>query len=178
MEKIVKYLLFVLFLILTITVSYNYGKINKLKEVIEYIELEQNTTQETFNHTLTSVIFDTVYQNKYIPYYEIDTVILNDTITNIITDTLYIKDTIQLPNQVGIVDSTFTDTVNNQIINNQLYIQLSGYKPTIDTLKLNISITSIKQKPKWYSNLVPAVGIGVGINGKIGVFAGIGYKLQ
>lgn len=176
MEKIVKYLLFVLFLILTITVSYNYGKINKLKELLEYIELKQNTKQ-TFTHTISDVIFDTVYQDKYIPYYEIDTVLLTDTITDTITDTLILKDTIYLPNQVSIKDSIFTDTLNNQIINNQLYIKLSGYQTSIDTLKLNTSITSIQNK-KWYNNLVPAVGGGIGVNGKIGIFVGIGYKLN
>lgn len=174
MEKIVKYLLFVLFLILTITVSYNYGKINGYQKSLEIIQ--QNTTQEeTFTHTITSVVFDTVYQDKYIPYYEIDTVLLTDTITNTITDTLYIKDIIQLPNEISIKDTTFSDTLNNQIINNQLHIQISGYEPSLDSLRLNTSITSIKQNPKWYERLTPAIGIGIGTNGRAGIFAGVGY---
>lgn len=176
MEKIVKYSLFVLFLILTITVSYHYGKINGYQKSLEIIQ--QNTTQEeTFTHILDNVIFDTVFLEKYIPYYEIDTVYISDTITDSIIDTLYIKDIIQLPNEISIKDTTFLDTLNNQIINNQLYIQLSGYQTSIDTLKLNTSITSTQNK-KWYNNLVPSVGGGIGVNGKIGIFVGIGYKLN
>lgn len=168
--------LIVLFLILTITVSYNYGKINKLKELLEYIELEQNTTQ-TFTHTITSVVFDTVYQDRYIKYTETDTLILKDTITNTITDTLILTDTVYIENQISIKDTTFSDTLNNQIINNQLFIKLSGFQTSIDTLCLNTSITPIQNK-KWYNNLVPAVGVGIGFNGKLGVFAGVGYRLQ
>lgn len=175
MKQITKYLLFVLFLILTLTVSYHYGKIQGLKKY--YKELTKlNSTEETYNHTLTSVIFDTVYKDKYIPYYEIDTVILTDTITNTITDILILKDTIYLPNQISIKDTVFTDTVNNQIINNQLHLQLSGYQVSLDTLRLNTSITSITKKQKWYNNLVPSAGIGISTNGKLGVFIGIGYR--
>lgn len=177
MEKIVKYLLFVLFLILSNTVSFKYGKLKGL-ELYEEITKKTTTTQETYNHTLTSVIFDTVYLDNYIKYVETDTLYLTDTITDTITDTLILTDTVYLPNEISIKDTTFSDTVNNQIINNQLYIQLSGYQPKIDTLRLNTSITSIKPNPKWYNRISPAIGVGVGINGKIGVFAGIGYRLQ
>lgn len=177
MKQITKYLLFVLFLILTLTVSYHYGKIQGLNKY--YKELTKlNTTQETYNHTLTSVIFDTVYQDKYIPYYEIDTVILTDTITDTITDTLILKDTVYLPNQIGVVDTLFTDTLNNQIINNELYFKLSGYQVSLDTLRLNTSIISITKKQKWYERIVPSAGIGIGTNGKLGVFMGIGYRLN
>ena len=176
MKEFVKYLLFVLILILTITVSYHYGKINGYQKSLEIIQ--QNTTQEeTFTHTITNVIFDTVYQDKYIPYYEIDTVLLTDTITNTITDTLILTDTIYLPNEISIKDTTFSDTLNNQIINNQLHIQISGFQTSLDTLKLNTSITSIKQNPKWYERIVPSVGVGIGTNCKIGIFAGVGYQL-
>lgn len=177
MEKIVKYLLFVLFLILSNTASYHYGKIQGLKKYYNEIT-KLNSTQETFNHTLTSVVFDTVYQNKYIPYYEIDTVYINDVITDSIIDTLIITDTVYLPNEISIKDTTFLDTVNNQIINNQLYIKLSGFQTSIDTLRLNTSITSITQIPKWYNNLVPSAGIGIGTNGKLGIYVGIGYRLR
>ena len=172
MEKIVKYLLFVLFLILTITVSYNYGKINKLKELLEYIELKQNTKQ-TFTHTISDVIFDTVYQDKYIPYYEIDTVLLKDTVTDTTTDTIILTDTVYLENQIGVVDTLFTDTVNNQIVSNELHLRLSGYEVSLDTLCLNTIIT--QPRKKWYERIVPAIGIGITTNCKIGIFAGVGY---
>lgn len=169
-------ILIVLFLILTITVSYHYGKINGYQKSLDLIQ-ENTTQEETFTHTLENMVFDTIFLDKYIPYYEIDTVYLNDTITDSIIDTLYIKDIIQLPNEISIKDTVFTDSLNNQIINNQLHIQLSGYQTSIDTLRLNTSITSIQNK-KWYNNLVPAVGVGIGVNGKIGIFVGVGYKLQ
>jgi hypothetical protein len=172
-KNITYIILIVLFLILSINVSYKYGKLKGF-ELYEEIT-KQNSTEETYTHILSNVVFDTVYQDKYIPYYEIDTLYLTDTITNTITDTLLITDTVYLPNEISIKDTTFLDTLNNQIINNQLYIKLSGFQTSIDTLRLN---TSIKQNSKWYNNLVPAVGIGVGINSKIGIFAGVGYKLQ
>lgn len=175
MEKLKSIFIFILIAFCLMQSCFITNQQYKLKELLEYIE-QPPPTQETFNHTLTSVIFDTVYLDKYIPYYETDTLILTDTITNTITDTLIVSDTVYLPNEISIKDSTFTDTVNNQIINNQLHIQLSGYQVSLDTLKLNTSITSVTQNKKWYSNLVPAIGIGVGINGKIGVFAGIGYR--
>lgn len=174
MERIVKYLLFVLFLILTITVSYNYGKINKLKELLEYIELKQNTKQ-TFTHTISDVIFDTVYQDKYIPYYEIDTVLLKDTVTDTITDTIILTDTVYLENQISIKDTTFLDTVNNQIINNQLHIQISGYEPSLDSLCLTTTIKQHATRKKWFERITPSIGIGITTNCKIGIFAGVGY---
>lgn len=176
MEKIVKYLLFVLFLILSITVSYKYGKLKGF-ELYEEIT-KQNSTEETYNHTLTSVIFDTVYLDNYIKYVETDTLYLTDTITDTITDTLILKDTVYLPNQIGVVDTLFTDTLNNEIVSNELHIQLSGYQTSIDTLKLKTSITSITKKQKWYNNLVPSAGIGISTNGKVGIYVGIGYRLN
>lgn len=176
MEKIKKIFIFILIAFCLMQSCFITNQQNKLNELLEYIE--KTPTEETFNHTLTSVIFDTVYQNKYIPYYETDTLILTDTITNTITDTLILKDTVYLPNEISIKDTTFSDTVNNQIINNQLHIQLSGYQVSLDTLKLNTSITSITQNKKWYSNFVPSAGIGIGTNGKLGIFVGIGYKLH
>lgn len=169
-------ILIVLFLILSINISYNYGKLKGF-EIYEEIT-KQNSTEETYNHTLTSVIFDTVYQDNYIPYYDIDTLYLTDTITDTITDTLILKDTVYLPNQVSIKDTTFSDTLNSQIINNQLYIKLSGFQTSIDTLCLNTSITSITKKQKWYNRIVPSAGIGISTNGKLGVFMGIGYRLR
>lgn len=144
-------------------------KRNKLLE-----HLEQNTTQETFNHTLTSVIFDTVYLDKYIPYIEIDTLYLTDTITDTITDTLILTDTVYLPNEISIKDTVFTDTVKNQIVSNELHIQISGYQVSLDSLCLKTTIS--QPRNKWYNRISPAVGVGVGINGKIGVFAGVGYR--
>lgn len=175
MEKLEKIFIFILIAFCLMQSCFITNQQNKLNELLDYIE--QKSTEETYNHTLTSVIFDTVYLDNYIPYYEIDTVILSDTITETTTDTLYIKDTIQLPNQVSIKDTTFVDSINNQIINNQLHIQLSGYEVSLDTLKLNTSIISIQNK-KWYNNLVPSAGLGIGTNGKLGVFMGIGYRLN
>lgn len=171
MEKLEKIFIFILIAFCLIQSCFITKQQNKLNELLDYIEL--NSTEETFNHTLTSVIFDTVYQNKYIPYYETDTLYLTDTITNTITDTLILTDTVFLPNQVSIKDTVFNDTINNQIINNQLHIQLSGYEVSLDTLRLN---TSIKQNKKWYNNLVPAIGVGISTNCKIGIFAGVGYR--
>lgn len=177
MEKFRKYLLFVLFLILSITVSYNYGKIQGLKKYYNEIS-KLNSTEETFNHTLTSVIFDTVFLEKYIPYYETDTLYLTDTITDSITDTLILKDTVYLPNEISIKDTTFLDTVNNQIINNQLHIQLSGYEVSLDSLCLTTTIKQHATRKKWFERIVPSAGIGIGTNGKLGVFMGIGYRLN
>lgn len=146
----------------------------KLKELLGYIE--QNTTQETFNHTLTSVIFDTVYQNKYIPYYETDTLYLTDTITDTITDTLILTDTVYLPNEISIKDTTFEKIVNNQTLSNHLYIQLSGYQTSIDSLCLTTTIKQHATRKKWFEHLTPAIGIGISTNGKIGIFAGVGYR--
>lgn len=174
MEKITNCLLFVLFLILSNTVSFKYGKLKGF-ELYEEIT-KQPPTEETYNHTLTSVIFDTVYLDKYIKYVETDTLYLTDTITDTITDTLILKDTIYLPNEISIKDTTFSDTVNNQIINNQLYIQLSGYQPTIDTLRLNTTI--LQPRKKWFEHLTPAIGVGITTNGKLGLFAGVGYRLN
>jgi hypothetical protein len=167
-------ILIVLFLILSINVSYKYGKIQTLKKYYKEIT-KLSSTEETYTHYISDVIFDTVYQNKYIRYVETDTLYLTDTITDTITDTLILKDTVYLPNQVSIKDTTFVNDINNQIVSNELHLRLSGYQVSLDTLRLN---TSIKQNSKWYNNLVPAVGIGVGINSKIGIFAGVGYKLQ
>lgn len=175
MEKIKTIFIFILIAFCLIQSCFITNQQNKLNELLEYIE--QNPTEETFTHYISDVIFDTVYQNKYIPYYETDTLYLTDTITNTTTDTLILTDTVFLPNQVSIKDTTFVDSINNQIVSNQLHIQLSGYQVSLDTLKLKTSITSIQNK-KWYNNLVPSAGIGVGLNGKLGVFIGIGLRLN
>lgn len=176
MEQIAKRITYFILFIFLCIISYHYGKINGLKECSEIIN--QNSTQETYTHYISDVIFDTVFQDKYIPYYETDTLYLNDTITNTTTDTLFIKDTVFLPNQVSIKDTVFNDTLNNHIINNELYIKLSGYQVSLDTLRLNTSITSITQNKKWYNRIVPAIGVGVGLNGRAGVFIGVGYRIQ
>lgn len=169
-------ILIVLFLILSINVSYNHGKLKGF-EIYEEIT-KQYSTEGTYTHTLTSIIFDTVYLDKYIKYVETDTLYLTDTITNTTTDTLYLTDTIYLPNQISIKDTTFVNDINNQIVSNELHLRLSGYQVSIDTLCLNTSITSITQNSKWYERIVPSAGIGIGTNGKLGVFMGIGYRLR
>jgi hypothetical protein len=176
MERIKTIFIFILIAFCLMQSCFITNQQNKRNELLEYIE--QKSTEETYTHYISDVIFDTVFQDKYIPYYEIDTVILTDTITNTTTDTLILKDTVYLPNEISIKDTTFLDTLNNQIINNQLYIKLSGFQTSIDTLCLNTSITSIKQNPKWYERIVPSAGIGIGVNGKLGVFMGIGYRLN
>lgn len=148
----------------------------KLKELLDYIELEENSTS-SFTHILGNVVFDTVYQNKYIPYHEIDTLYLTDTITDTITDTLILTDTVYLPNEISIKDTTFEKIVNNQTLSNHLYIQLSGYQTSIDSLCLTTTIKQHATRNKWFERITPSIGIGVGFNGKIGVFAGIGYRL-
>lgn len=172
MERIKTIFIFILIAFCLMQSCFITNQQNKRNELLEYIE--QKSTEETYTHYISDVIFDTVFQDKYIPYYEIDTVILTDTITNTTTDTLILTDTVYLPNEISIKDTTFVNDINNQIVSNELHLRLSGYQVSLDSLCLKTTIS--QPRNKWYNHISPAVGIGVGINSKVGIFVGIGYR--
>lgn len=129
-----------------------------------------------------------------------ETVVVTDTIT--ITDTItdwhttnithYRTDTLYLPIIDTITDSILVEVPINRYhydtviadtnYQTDLNIVISGFNACIETLTLHTDILSTHTEimpqtgRKWYKNIVPAVGIGIGTGG-FGVFAGIGYEL-
>lgn len=123
-----------------------------------------------------------------------DTITLTDTITNWQHDTLFISrlDTVKLPIvhtdtiikldsilvQIPINTYHYDTTITDTSYKTHLKAVVSGFSVAVDSVYLSTEITPqrVKKQP-WYTNLCPAVGIGFGTGGQIGLFAGIGYKL-
>lgn len=128
--------------------------------------LTQITDTITVTDTITNWQSDTVYFNHYDTINTTDVVIINDTVN----DTTYI----QLPIYTYVYDTTITDS----LYRTSLRAVTSGFNVTMDSLYLNTEIMPqrVKKQP-WYTNICPAVGVGIGTDGKIGLFAGVGYKL-
>ena len=140
--------------------GYNVGKRHSTNTVDTIIDTIQ------INDTITNLQYDTVYFNRYDTINTTDVVIINDTVN----DTTYI----QLPIYTYIFDTLIQDTNYRT----SLRAVTSGFNVTMDSLYLSTEI--MQQNPKkqpWYGNIVPAVGLGFGTGGQIGLFVGIGYTL-
>ena len=140
--------------------SYNVGK--KYSSIVETI-----TDTITLTDTITNWEPEYVYLSHYdtIKLPVIDTV--NDTIIKI--DSVLV----QIPINTYIYDTTITDS----LYRTSLKAVTSGFAVTMDSLYLNTEIMPQRTKKQpWYTNIVPAVGVGFGTGG-FGVFAGVGYKL-
>ena len=142
--------------------SYNVGKRHSTNTV------DTITDTITVTDTIANWQYDTVYFNHYDTINTTDVVIINDTVN----DTTYI----QLPIYTYIFDTIIQDTNYKT----SLRAVTSGFNVTMDSLYLSTEI--IKQEPKitpkkWYQHIAPACGVGIGTDGKIGLFVGIGYEL-
>lgn len=139
--------------------SYNAGK--------RHCTVVTDTDTVVINDTITNWQSDTVYFNRYDTINTTDVVIINDTVN----DTTYI----QLPIYTYIFDTIIQDTNYRT----SLRAVLSGFQTSVDSLYLSTEIMQqrVKNTPKWYTNICPAVGVGIGTDGKIGLFVGIGYTL-
>lgn len=137
--------------------GYNVGK--------RHSTVVTDTDTIVINDTITNWQYDTVYFSHYDTINTTDVVIINDTIN----DTTYI----QLPIYTYIFDTIIQDTNYKT----SLRAVTSGFGVTMDSLYLNTEIfpQKVKKQP-WYTNIVPAVGIGFGTGG-FGVFVGAGLKI-
>ena len=138
--------------------SYNVGKRHST-----------NTTTDTITitDTITNWQYDTVYFSHYdtIKLPVVDTI--NDTIVKI--DSVLVE----IPISTTVYDTTITDS----LYRTSLRAVVSGFNVSMDSLYLNTQIIPQKvKKAPWYSNVVPAVGLGFGTGG-FGVFAGVGLKI-
>ena len=128
--------------------------------------------------TLTNIVYDTVYLERY------------KTVKLPVTDTLYIDSVkidsifVEVPISVYKLDTTFTtDTTNLNI-----HIQNSGYEVTLDTLSYKFTYSPtppvIKKKRHRFGFYIgPAVGVGYDyLNNKpiptVGIGVGIGWTMK
>ena len=162
MNKTVEYILITILALLCIYTAY---KTYTLKGKVEYITV---TDTIQLSDTITQ------WQPYDIYHYRTDTAYLPiiDTVLDIVT----VTDTVlvQIPIDMYCYDTLITDTNYTT----QIEAKISGFKVSLDTLSIHTEI--IPQEPKkapWYTNFCPAVGIGYGTGGQIGVFAGVGYKI-
>ena len=155
----------ILLAIVTVLLVFTAWKAYTIKDKVEYI----NTTDTiTVTDTITNWQSDTVYFNRYDTINTTDVVIISDTVN----DTTYI----QLSIYTYVYDTTITDTSYRT----NLRAVVSGFQCQMDSLYLNTEIKPQRVQitpKKWYQRLCPAVGIGFGTGGQIGVFGGIGYEL-
>ena len=142
--------------------SYNVGK----KHSTNTVETITDTIQ--INDTITQ------WQPYDVHHYRTDTAYLPviDTLLDTVTDTVLVE----VPISIYSYDTTITDSTYRTV----LRAVVSGFQTSVDSVYLSTEI--IKQEPKiapkkWYQHLCPAVGIGFGTGGQIGVFGGIGYEL-
>lgn len=157
-------ILTVIFGILCIYTAY---KAYTIKEKVEYITKTDTVyITDSICDTIIAPKYDTTYFNHYdtIPY----EVVVNDTL----------KDTLYIPIALNTYkwDTSIVDT--NYETN--LKLTATGYDVTLDTVILNTNIhykQPVQIKEKWYEHIAPAIGVGIGTDGKIGLFVGIGYTL-
>ena len=122
--------------------------------------------------TLTNVVYDTVYLERY------KTVKLRTTDTTIcyITDTVKRVDSVfvEVPISVYKFDSTFTTDTTRL----DLFIQNKGYDVTLDSLFYKFEYTPTKtKKTHWF--IGPSLGIGYDFtSGKIVPTVGIGIIIK
>ena len=152
----------VLLAILALLCIYTAYKAYTIKDRIEYI-----TTTDTI--TITDTI--TNWQPQYIKEYRTDTAYLPvieerlDTVTQI--DTVLVE----IPIKLYHYDTTIADTTHTT----RIQADISGFNVSLEQLTATTEIMPQTAK-KWYSNIVPAVGIGIGTGG-VGAFVGVGYKI-
>lgn len=127
-----------------------------------------------------------------------DTIFVKDTITNWQYDTMYLSrlDTIKLPVvdtindtiikldsvlvQIPIYTTVYDTTIIDTNYKTDLRAVVSGFQCQMNSLYLSTEIIKqeLKKAPKkWYQRFCPAIGVGLGTGGQIGIFGGIGYEL-
>lgn len=164
MKKVLDYILFGLILTGLVFIAW---KTYTLKEKVEYITVTDTLyITDSICDTIIAPKYDTTYFNHYdtIPY----EVVVSDTL----------KDTLYIPIALNTYkwDTSIVDT--NYETN--LKLTTTGYDVTLDTVILNTNIhykQPVQIKEKWYEHIAPAIGVGIGTDGKIGLFVGIGYTL-
>ena len=152
----------ILLAIITALLVFTMYKSCTIKDKIETI-----TDTIQLSDTITNWCYDTLYFNRYdtVKFPVVDTI--NDTIIKI--DSIYA----QIPINTYIYDSV----INDSLYKTDLRAVVSGFNVSMDSLYLNTQIIPQKvKKAPWYSNIVPAVGVGFGTGG-FGVFAGVGLKI-
>lgn len=150
--------------IITLLLVFTMYKSCTIKDKIETITV---TDTLTIQDTITNWSYDTLYFNRYdtVKFPVVDTI--NDTIIKI--DSIYV----QIPINTYIYDSV----INDSLYKTDLRAVVSGFNVSMDSLYLSTQIMPQKvKKAPWYTNIVPAVGLGFGTGG-FGVFVGAGLKI-
>lgn len=153
----------VLLAILALLCIYTAYKAYQVKHNVEYI-----TNTVTVTDTITQLEHDTLYLSRN------DTVKLPVIYTE--TDTLLKTDSILV--QVPILSYHFDTTINKPTHTTHLEADIEGFNVKVAQLTATTEIMPQmpKKEPRWYQNIVPAVGIGIGTGG-VGAFVGVGYKI-
>ena len=165
MKEIIKSMLIltVIYLLLFFLV-----KTNRTCQVIQ----DKQSQPVIVTDTLTNVVYDTVYLERY------KTVKLRTTDTTIcyITDTVKRVDSVfvEVPINVYKFDSTFTTDTTRL----DLFIQNKGYDVTLDSLSYKFEYTPrLQKKTHWF--IGPSLGIGYDFtSGKIVPTVGIGIIIK
>jgi hypothetical protein len=125
-----------------------------------------------------------------------DTIVINDTITewkpydvyHYRTDTAYLPKVDTINDTIVKLDSVYVEVpiytyrydtvIQDTSYKTHLKAVVSGFRCQMDSLYLSTEIMRQEAKKQpWYNRFAPSCGIGIGTDGKIGVFVGVGYKL-
>lgn len=153
--------------IITILLCYTAWKSYTIKEKVEYIT---DTIQFCDTLYFDSVSYDTVFLQR------LDSVYLP--IVHTKTDTIIQVDSVLV--QIPYMTTVYDTTINKEDYQTHLKATVTGFNSTLDEVLLETTVFQkqpvISQK-KWYEHIAPACGVGIGTDGKIGLFVGIGYTL-
>lgn len=150
--------------IILVLFAFTIWKTYQIKEKVEYINTRDTIT-----------LYDSIinWQPYDIYHYRTDTAYLT------LVDTQYWtkSDTVlvQVPIDIYKFDSILKDSLHTTHVE----ATVSGFQVNMEQLSISTEITP--QEPKkqpWYKNICPAAGVGVGTSGQIGLFLGVGYKLN
>ena len=158
------YLLFALSILGILLVILSHRAKNNVDNLIS------TTDTITVTDTITNWQHDTVYFNKLdtvkLPIVHTDTTLLIDTLI----DSIYV----QVPIHTYHYDTIISDSSHTTAIQ----ADIDGFAVRLEQLSIQTEITpQMAKKQPWYGNIVPAVGVGFGTGGQIGLFFGIGYSL-
>ena len=147
MEKVLNWIIGILFILsLIANIILGICLSNKKTDIIERkIEVHDTTTvvrDSIISHTVT----------KYVTNF--------DTLVYIIKDT----DSLEVPIELPIEHKTYRDTINKDSIVYDIQVDYSGYKPSLDLIKLDskyVKEETIITKPKHWRQFI-GVGVQVG----------------
>lgn len=161
MKKVIEYILIAILALLCIFTAW---KAYTLRDKIETVTV---TDTIRLSDTITQ------WQPEYVYLSHFDTIKLP--VVDTVNDTIIKIDSVLV--QIPINTYTFDTTITDSLYRTSLKAITSGFAVTMDSLYLNTEIMPQKvKKAPWYTNIVPAVGLGVGTGG-VGIFAGVGLKI-